>query len=319
MKAARPAVLLFLVQGAFPLFAADDYVIRFRRPTSVGASYRLDARGTSRERERITMGGQVQNEDKEMSVHLVAVATVLAVDSASAATKMEYLVETCQKTSSGKTEDVLSAGRRVVAEADAQGKTEFTVDGDPALEDIAKTLGAVVSTHRPNSPSDDEIFGTTERKRVGDTWSINSAAAAADFSKSGLTISPEAFKGTVSLDGVRTVGAVQALALSARLTAEGMSVGGEDLPEWLQVEKASLSGVMSALVPADPDVTNNLPDKLKMQIVIVLKGQKPDTGSAVTIEETIEMSLENTYAPARATESARAGHLNAPLVAANRP
>jgi hypothetical protein len=304
MRFARRAFLLsFLV--ASPLLAAeDDYVIRLSRPTRVGDRYRLDAKGTTQEHEKISMGGQVQNEDKDMSVHLIAVATVLAVDSSSAATKTEYLIELCRKTSSGKTEDVLSEGRKVVVEADEKGDTTYTVDGDPALDDIQKSLSVVLSAHRPNSPSDDDIFGTKDRKRVGDTWSINSVAAAADLSKAGLTVSPEAFKGTVSFDGVRTVGTIKALELSARLRAEGMTMSGEDLPDWLHVEKSSLTGEMSALVPADPDVPNPFPDKVKMQIVIVLKGQKPDTGSVVTIEETIDMSLEKSYPPMARPETA---------------
>ena len=304
----KPARLVFVVLAALraaPLFAADDdYVIRLTRPTRVGDRYRLDAKGTTSEHERITMGGQVQNEDKDISVHLLAVATVLAVDSSAAATKTEYVIESCQKTSGGRSEDVLAAGHKVVVEADDEGDTTYTVDGDPALEDIKKTLSVVLSAHRANSPSDDDIFGTKERRRVGDSWSINSAAAAADLTKAGLTVSPEAFTGTVSLDGVRTVGSIKALELSARLRAEGMTMSAESLPEWLEVEKSSLTGEMSALIPADPDAPNPFPDKVKMHIVIVLKGQKPDTGSPVTIEETMDMSLEKSYPPMSKSESA---------------
>ncbi len=277
--------------------AGDDYVIRLTRPSKVGDRSRVDTTGTQRERERITIGGQVQKEEKDLAVHLVAIETVLAVDSSSAPTRYEYLIETCQKTSAGKTEELLSAGRRVVAGTDAQGDTVYTVDGDPALEDIAKALGVVISVHRPNSPTDDDIFGTKERKRVGDTWSIDSAAAAADLSKAGLGVSPEVLKGTVSFAGVRTVGAVKALEVTARLRAQGFAMGNGDLPEWLQTEKSSLSGDLNMLVPADPDVPNLLPGKLQMQIVILLKGEKPDTGSPVTVEETMEMSLESASVP----------------------
>ena len=305
MRLARLALAsLFLLPGLPLLAAEDDYVIRLTRPTRVGDRYRLDAKGTTSEHEKISMGGQVQNEDKDLSVHLLAVATVLAVDSSASATKTEYVIESCQRMSGGKTEDVLGAGHKVVVEADQQGDTTYTVDGDAALEDVQKTLSVVLSAHRPNSPSDDDIFGTRERKRVGDSWSINSTAAAADLTKAGLTVSPEAFTGTVSLDGVRTVGSIKALELSARLKAEGMTMSTESLPEWLKVEKSSLTGEMSALVPADPEAPNPFPDKVKMHIVIVLKGEKPDTGSTVTIEETMDMSLEKSYPPMSKSEAA---------------
>ena len=293
MKTARLTLFALLV-SASAVSAADDYVIRLTRPSKVGDRLRIDAKGSRREQERITVGDQVQKDEKDMSVHLVAAATILAVDSKADATKIEYLIESCQKTASGKTEEVLPAGRKVVAESNTEGETVFTVDGDPALEDISKALGVVISAHTPGTPSDDEIFGTSERKHVGDTWSIHTETTAAYLSKTGLKVSPENLKGTVSLDAVKTVGAVKALALTAHLSAKGMVL---DLPDFMQLEKSSMTGEFTAFVPADPDVPNFLPSKITMQIVFRAKGQKPDTGSPVTIEETMDMSVENSYQP----------------------
>jgi hypothetical protein len=287
-------ILLALFVQVSALLAADDYVIRLTRPSKVGDRFRIDARGSTREQERITVGDQVQKDDKDMSVHLVAAATILAVDSKADATKIEYLIESCQKNSAGKTEEVLPAGKKVVAESNAEGETVFTVDGDPALKDISKALGVVISAHTPGAPSDDEIFGTSERKHVGDTWSIHTETTAAYLSKAGLKVSPENLKGTVSLDAVKTVGAVKALALTAHLSAKGMTM---DVPDFIQLEKSSMTGEFSALVPVNPDVQSHLPNKLTMQIVFRAKGQKPDTGSPVTIEETMDMSVENSYQP----------------------
>src|SRR5262245_49629610 len=287
-------VLLTLLASAAALPAADDYVVRFTRPSKVGDRVRLDAKGTTREQERITVGDQAQTDDKDLSVHLVAEATILAIDSRADATRIEYLIESCQKTSAGKTEDVLAAGRRVVAESDAQGNTVFTVDGDPALEDIAKALGVVIAAHTPGAPQDDEIFGTTERRKVGDTWSINTPTMSMFLSKSGLKVAPENLRGTVSLDGVRTVGGIKALALTAHLSADRMAL---DLPDFVQIEKSSMTGEYSALLPADPEVGNFLPNKIKMNVAFKAKGQKPDTGSPVAIEETMEMSVENSFQP----------------------
>ena len=285
-------LFLALLLPVSALSAADDYVIRFTRPSKIGDRFRLDAKGTTRESERITVGGQVQTDEKDLSVHLIAAATVLAVDSRSDATRIEYVIQTCEKTEGGKTEQVLAAGRKVIAESDAQGKTEFTVDGDPALDDISKALGVVISAHTPGSPTDDDIFGTTERKKVGDTWSINTPTAATYLSKAGLGVSADNLKGTVSLDAVKTVGGVKALSLTTHMSAEGMTM---ELPEFLQIEKSSMAGEFTSLVPVDPEAENLLPNKIKMTIDVLLRGQKPDTGSSVTIEEKMEMSVENTY------------------------
>jgi hypothetical protein len=295
------AVLGALVLHVSAVPAADDYVVRLSRPAKVGDHYRLDARGTKREQERVTIGGQVQKKSNEYSVHLVALATVLAVDSRSDATRTEYLVESCRKTSSGRTEDVLPAGRKIVADSGGRGETVFTVDGDPVLEDISKALKVVITAHAPDSPADDEIFGTSDRKRVGDRWNINSATAAKDLSRTGLAVAADDLSGTVSLDGVRAVDAVQVLEITAQFRAERMTV---DLPDWLQLEKSSMSAEMAALVPVDPEIPNVVSTGLKMQIRIVFRGQKPETGSPVTIDETMEMSVEKRYSPLRRTETA---------------
>src|SRR5262245_9584464 len=97
-------ILLALLVSTSALSAADAHVVRVTRPWEVGDRFRLDAKGTTREQERITLGDQVEKDDKDLSVHLVAAATILAIDSRADATRIAYLIESCQKTSAGKTE-----------------------------------------------------------------------------------------------------------------------------------------------------------------------------------------------------------------------
>lgn len=285
--------LLALIVPVSALHAADDYVIRLNRPMRVGDRYRIDAKGAKREQQRITISGQVQNESKVLSVHLIAVGRVLAVDSRRRASRTEYLIETLQRTSLGTTEDVLSAGRKVVAESKG-GKTMFTVDGGPASAPVSDALSVVISASAPDSPTDDEIFGTRERKRVGESWSIDSASAAAYLSKAGLSVSPKDLEGKVSLDDVTTVGAVKALEITAHLRAERMKVS---LPDWAKIEEASMEAGFTGLVPVDPDIPNLLPDTILMNVSMLVRGERPEDRAAVTMEMSMETSLEKSYPP----------------------
>jgi hypothetical protein len=294
MKTSR-FLLAALALSAAPLLAADDYAVRLTRPMKVGDRYRLDAKGTNHEQQRISFGGQVQNEDKDISVHLVAVATVLSVDTTSQPTRIEYLVESCRRTAAGKTDDVLPAGRKIVAELNERNQTVFAIDGDPALEDTSEALNVVLSAHEPGSPTDDEIFGTRARRKIGDRWPINSRLAASYYSRSGLKVAEEDLKGDVSLDGVQTIGGVEALAITAHMTAGRMTM---ELPEWLRIEKSSLSGDFGGFVPADPKAPDLLSDKLQMHMNFVMTGRKPETGSDVKVEYVVERSLENAYSAA---------------------
>lgn len=309
-KSLKPAGIVLLAIGAVgamgatasTLAAADEaYVIRLARPKKVGDRYRLDAKGTRRDSQRLTVGGQpIGNEEKELSVHLVAAAKVLAVDAKSNATKIEYRVESCRKkTTSGQTTEteVLPAGRKVIVES-IGGETSFTTDPGKTLDtDTRDALKVVLSAHEPDSPTDDDIFGTRERQRVGDTWALNAAAAARDLSKKGLPVSAADVKGSVRLEGERTLDATKALEITARFRVEGMKV---PVPEGTKLEKSVMEAVYNGLFPADPQSRDQLPEKLKIQMNLVMSGQKPDTGDKIVVDISMEMSLENGYAPVRA-------------------
>ncbi|HMF08339.1 MAG TPA: hypothetical protein VKJ00_04335 [Thermoanaerobaculia bacterium] len=287
-------IALALAAAVSTLSADEDYAIRLSRAHSVGDRYRLDARGRTHDRQRVTVGGrETENSETEVSVHLVAAATVLAVDTKLQAIRTEYRIESCQKSSSGKTSEVLPAGRKVIAESKA-GETVFTIDGQPAGKETAEALKAVISSHDPDSPTDDEISGTTERKRIGDTWSINAATAARLLSKEGVSISPEDLHGTVRLEGVRTINGVKALELSLHLRADKLRFAA---PEGLRLEKSAMEGDFTSPVAVDTQSRSHLPDKLHLRFNMLMTGQKPDTGEKVAIEADAEMTQENSYSP----------------------
>lgn len=297
-------ILAALAFAAPALMADEDYVVRLTRPKKVGDRYRLDAKGTSRERQRVTVGDRSpQDDEKELSVHLVAEAKVLAVDARLEASRIEYRIESCRKSSSGKTEDVLPAGRTVVAESRG-GETVYTLDGDqsPSAETV-EALKVVISAHDPNTPSDDEIFGTRERKRVGDKWGINAAAAARDLSKKGLSVSAEDVGGGAQVNRVRTVDAVKVLDVSVHFRAEKLAI---PLPQGMRLEKASLEADFTGIVPADPQSRLLLADEMRMRMTVQMSAQKPGTGEKITIESTMDATQENKYSPVQDARS-RAG------------
>jgi hypothetical protein len=292
----RAAGLLLLALAAVPTLPAETtYVVRLTRPRKVGDRYRLEARGRVQERQRVTIGGkEAGDEAKDLAVQLVAAAKVLAVDRRSSPTRIEYAIESCRQTSAGKTDEVLSPGRRVVAEV-RDGQTVFTDEtGEPLPPETRESLSAVLSAHAPDSPTDDEIFGTRARKRVGDEWPINSDAAARDLSKSGLSVLAANLKGNVRLAGARKVDGVQALEVSAKLHAEQMEM---PAPGGVHLEKAAMDGDFTGLFPADPESRVLLPDQVGFRMTFRMSGEKPDTGEKMTIDLSMETSLENSYRP----------------------
>jgi len=298
MKTAR--WILLVVSVAAPAVAADEsYSVRLARPKKVGDTYRLDAKGMHRTQQRIIVGGQlVGEEDKKQSVHLVAVATVLAVDTKSSATRIEYRIESLKASSSSLAEEeVLPAGRRIVAES-KNGDTAFTTDSPvPLTPEAVEALKVVISAHVPESPTDDDIFGTNAKKHVGDTWGINAATAARDLAKSGLSVTAEDLKGTVRLASVREAGGIKALEVSGDLRSDKIGLAAPQ--GGILVEKTLMEGDFSGLVPADPQSRVQLSDTFHMRFSAQMGGRKPDTGEKITVDISMEMSLENSFSPVK--------------------
>jgi hypothetical protein len=97
----------------------------------------------------------------------------------------------------------------------------FEIEGKPVPDAVAKALGLVVNIPSAG-PTDDEIFGTTERKNVGDRWPVNEALALKDANEeladSGLRV--VSVKGSTTLQKVTNDGGVEVLHLLANITAK---------------------------------------------------------------------------------------------------
>jgi hypothetical protein len=82
-------------------------------------------------------------------------------------------------TEEGKTTDVIAKDTVIVA-SKPDKKAVFEIDGKPVDPKAAKVLAIFVSVGETGA-TDDEIFGTKERKKIGDTWPADGKRAAEDI------------------------------------------------------------------------------------------------------------------------------------------
>jgi hypothetical protein len=235
------AISSLIVCGLLAPLSAQDFEIKLVRPAKVGERYGVQSKGSQEQHLTVTIAGKAAPpQDQVMSAALTAKAEVLAVSPKGREIKTRFTVVKMTKMTGGRTDDVLPAGAVIVGER-ADAKTEFTVDGKPAASDVAQLLGLVISLENDHGADDDTIFGTKERKKVGDTWHVNAAAAAADLAKSeGMTVDAANISGTVALaeqvkDNLKITGALDMKQVAFPLPA-GMHVTSSDL-------KASFSGL----------------------------------------------------------------------------
>ncbi|HEY3357458.1 MAG TPA: hypothetical protein VGQ83_29680 [Polyangia bacterium] len=286
--------LWLLAQAPAALAADDAYAVKLSRPAKAGDRYRVVTKGKTRKQQRAVKAGQeVSNSDEAMDVELTAAATVVAVDGRALPVRVSYQVERCQKAAKGETREVVGRGRTIVVEH-KNGKTVFTVDGEVATGDTAEALGVVLTAREPDTATDDDIFGTRERRRVGDEWRINGDAAARDLAGRGLKIGGADIAGTARLEGVRKQDGVKALEVSARLRVDRVQM---PLPPGMQVDKASVEASFAGLFPVDTLSTRRLADRLQMKVALAMRMKNPGAGEEMVVEAMMEQRVETRYTP----------------------
>jgi hypothetical protein len=159
---------------------AQDYEIKFHHPTKVGQRFKQTETATENSQTTMTIPGRPPQVKKtEFTIEWESTGTVMEVDSSGRATKESHIIAKMNRIKGTAKEVLLTGGTKVVASV--KGKEEvYEIDGKPASRELAEALGHVISLS-DGGATDDDIFGTKERKKVGDSWSINEELALKDF------------------------------------------------------------------------------------------------------------------------------------------
>lgn len=225
----------------------DRHVIRFERPRAVGSRYRVEANGEkSMHMERRGVSDPVR--DERTVVRFVAVERVLAVNALGSPTHSEFTVDTFEVERAGTRITALARGTVVSFEraTTPTGEPNIRVGGAPVAEEIADALGIVVS-RKVSGVSDDEVFGSTTPRRVGERWNINSAVAERELAASGL--GDVQLRGQVRALEVTTVDTLPCLVLEATMT--GRLSGIPNMPPTATFVSGSLETTHRGAFPLD--------------------------------------------------------------------
>jgi hypothetical protein len=269
-----------LVAGAA---AAEEkaYEILLDRPTKPGAAYRVVTTGTNVERQVITAAGLVvEDKQTEVSVELSASVVVLGVDEHGRASKVKLLVDTSSIRRGEERSEPFAKGTEVIMSVE-EGQERYTVGGEAVPPDVAKALRLVDSLPTTDE-TDDEVFGTKEKKRVGDSWPVDSKRAGESFREPGMTIADEAITGETKLVAVTNVDGTEALTIEARIVMDGI---GMDMPADFKVTESRLEAGFKGTFPVDLS-RGRLDTSLTGSMVLKATGTNGPGGPEVTIEAT---------------------------------
>lgn len=179
MKRILLAALCTLAFTASPLAPPQAFEIRLDRPLKAGQRFKVSVTAHQLQEMSVESAGKkVRNDRKEFDVEYSGEETILEVGSNGKVVKASHQIETLLKISDGKKKSLLDKGTVVVA-FQREKKPVFEIAGVAAADDMAEALAVVMETSDPDTAGDDEMFGTRDRKKVGEKWKIDGEKFAA--------------------------------------------------------------------------------------------------------------------------------------------
>lgn len=261
---------------------AQDYEIKLTRPTKVGAEYHIAAVGRKSMKTTTKLDGKVAEEQSEnFAVDFESDVKALEVDKNGKPSKVSLTVDKCILKQGGAGKPLLAKGAVVVASV-KDDEAVFETAGQPVDAETAEALDLVVELGR-NRASEDEIFGTKERKKVGDHWDMNAELFAKELQDAmkGSTVKKEDVAGTITLDKVVKVGTTDCLQISAEMTVNNVT-----MPD-MKVAQIKVQTHFSGLFPMDfsKDI---MEESVSMTMSMTVKGKLDPNGPEIVVDSVVE-------------------------------
>lgn len=257
---------------------AKAYDIKFARPTKVGTKYVMTADGALVREVTIKRGGATQKQpDDGFGVRLEGTVEVLALDEIGEEAKVSVTIDKCNRITSEGEAELIPKGKVLLAEG--KGKdTKFSLqEGGELTKDATDALELVISLDTNDKLTDDDLLGTKEKKKVGESWPVTPENIAKDSERVGVIVKPEDVEGSFRLDGLERKDGVECLKVSGNLKVKNLSTKADDneddgLPEGFVVTGGSMEAKYTGLFPVDPSI-GSLAESASMTFVSHVEGK----------------------------------------------
>lgn len=288
--------ILVLAATAAP---AQEYEIRWHEPLEVGDTYEFSSTGLFRQAVKVTMQDSVvQDQNTTYSIALDGKAEVQSVDDRGLATSLKITVSKLTRTTAtGDPEELLPVGSVMIAKREG-GHGEFSLADGAPLSLPAQELDALIDVEEEGFPSAREIFGTDKPRKVGDSWPVNTEAAAEairvvlampDYSAGNVS-------GEVRLLGIRDVDGVPCLELASSLTARKITGPMQGMQAQMKVQKGEVSFGLNLIVPVAAG-KGKVSEEFFQGAEFVMEGESetPSAGLKMAIDSGSKVTRKYTY------------------------
>jgi hypothetical protein len=257
MRTCRFATLAILVASlllATPA-SANPFPVRFHRPVKTGDEFLLTVSYVRTEDGQATLGRRTRTNDARNSARLSGRARVLAVAPEGLPTELRIVIDDGEVCPSGKPTEKLESGQVLVARWH-DGKLRVSRLEENISADAAAILALALELKSTDlrADTDDDLFGTPDRRRVGDSWPVNTQRCAKSLRKIAPTLADNEVTGTVTLDAYGKLRGIPSLKLSTvvdcnRLIPSAIPAG--ILPANAKITDGSMHATSTGFYPLD--------------------------------------------------------------------
>jgi hypothetical protein len=260
---------------------AKKYVVALMRSAKEGDKYHMHATCYQTEKMKRIRDEQEQNRNVEYSLELEADVRILEVDTTGYVTKFSLSKTNFIKTQDEDKTTLIPKDSNVMGYVDDAG-VGFTINGNPVSPETLQLLGAVIQLSKGGRWSDDEIYESKESQKVGNSWKINSVAAARNLAKTGINVQMDAITGTATLEEVTKIEDAPCLKVRGEMHIKGMA---PSIPDF-EIETAEMHMTYSAMFPVDITM-GRLEESQGMKMNLSMRGKQ----DGVTVQSTAERTL----------------------------
>ena len=281
---ARKTTITILLALLIPIpVFAQEYVVKIERNAKVGEKYSFSVSGSTSQTTTVVRDQQVvESETVGYQVQFAAIVEVLEVDEKGREVKHAFTVEKFTKIDGSSLTELVPPGTVIIA--DGNRETPYSLQDGLLSEQAQEALELVIGVAEPGGPSDDELFGTTETKQVGESWAINNTLVAKVAQREGVRVKPEIVSGFVKIAGLEEIGGVEYLDIRIEVGAEQWSP--TDVPEGVAIDTAILRRVVQGYFPVDHSIPFQA-TSITRNLQFVLKGMPgiEQEGLVIQIED----------------------------------
>jgi hypothetical protein len=231
------------------------------------------------------------SETEGFTAEFVADVSVIEFGSDGKLTKEAITISNCRVRKDGSTRQLFPRGTVVVAAVE-NGHKVFRVNGQPVDEQAEQVLDMMTDVgSSQGGTSDDDIFGTAEPRKVGDSWSVNSAAAVKSLrEESKIRVSEDDTHGVMTIEKKTKCGNEDCLIISGRLDADLITV---DIDE-LNVDSGEAHCRFSGALPVD--TSHSAVDRsFEMQMRVSGRTRRNPKGPEIQVDVTKETKMTAHY------------------------